>query len=112
VILSNLRWFFSKKGEKIMPLTKIVVTQQDIDEAPRKGWKFGHPYYGPVNSALCRTLGLPSVEIDGIYPNELSWVDGDVVKHMKFSGKVLEIVWKFDNGEAVAPFEFELDFPS
>jgi len=94
-----------------MATVKIMVTQQDIDDVPRQGWKFGHPCYGPVSSALCRTLGLEmqNTQIDGwVNPNELDWYDRekDISGHMKLPDKVIETIHMFDAGKDIQPFEF------
>ena len=97
-------------------VVKIRVTKQDIDDAPRNGSKLGHPNHGPVNSALCRALGLrmPNITIDGPYtPKQLCWLDKKGRhRSMKLPDKVLEAVWNFDKGKDVQPFEFELNLPS
>lgn len=96
-----------------MAKVKISVTQQDIDDAPRDGWQFAHPSYGPVNNAICRILGLrkPDVQIDGrTCENKMSWFDGATFKLVVLPDWVMENVRKFDEGEEIKPFEFEINF--
>ena len=80
----------------------IQVTQEDIDEGER-----GHCYYCPVALAIGRTLNR----------RNFIYVGGqgirDVAKWVieTLPPGVLDFVCKFDNGEPVSPFSFELEIP-